>query len=141
MTVTGDIEDSFQGYAVYTDASLELGQFALGLTDNRNFALDLSIRVDDKAPPPEGSYAIGGSYGADTAHVQATFSKFEDGSFMNPTQYRAGGDAEGVLEITSSSDTEVVATFQFTGQDNAGKQIAITDGAFHARQVKGGINQ
>jgi hypothetical protein len=139
MTVTGDIDDSFQGYAVYTDASLELGQFALSLTNNRNFALDLSIRVDDKAPPPEGSYAIGGGYGPDT--VQATFSKFKEGSFINRTHYQAAGDAAGVLEITSSSDTEVVATFEFTGQNDAGKQIFITDGTFHARQVEGGIKQ
>lgn len=139
MTVTGDIEGMFEGYATYTDASLALGQFAVGLTDNRGFLLDLSTAADDNAPPGEGRYNIGSGYGSDT--VRVTFNQFREGSYMNPAQYSATGDAAGFLEITSSSETAVVATFEFTAENAAGDQITVTDGTFHARQVAGGVQQ
>lgn len=60
---------------------------------------------------------------------------------MNPAQYSPASDTAGFLEITSSSDTEVVATFEFTARDDAGKQITVTNGSFHAKQVKGGVQR
>lgn len=139
MTVSGDVEGTFQGYATYTDASLELGYFALGLTDNRSFSLDLTIAAPDNAPPPEGRYTISSGYGSDK--VQATFNQFQEGSFMNPAQYPAAGATAGVLEITESSPAAVVATFEFNAQDKAGNAITLTHGSFHAKQVAGGIQQ
>lgn len=139
MAVAGDVEGTFGGYATYTDASLELGQFAVAMTDNRSFALDLSIVAEDNAPPPAGRYTIGSGYGSDT--VRVTFNQFKGGSFMNRNQYSPTGDAAGFLEITSSTDTGVVANFEFTARDDAGKQIAVTNGTFEARQVAGRVQQ
>jgi len=138
VTVTGAIEGDFDGYATYTDASLELGNFSVSISDNRNFAIELSMQVDDNAPPPEGTYNIGTPLSADSFHV--SFSKFEDGSFMNRTNFSSQDADAGTLEITSSSDGTVEGSFTFEAKNEAdGTQVRVTSDTFRAVQVKGGM--
>ena len=137
MTVTGAIDGDFDGYATYTDASLEMGHFSVAITDNRNFAIELSRQVDDNAPPPEGTYTIGAPLSADS--FRASFSKIEDGSFMNRTKFTTQEADAGTLKITSSSDDTVEGSFTFKAENEAdGTQVRVTGGSFRAVQVKGG---
>ena len=135
-SVTGDVEGDFAGHATYTDASLEMNDFSMHLSDNQTFAISLTMRVEDNSPPPVGSYTIGRVAGPDEFY--ATYSAIGEGGMLDRTEYEPTGTGAGTLNITSSSDTEVTGKFEFSAE-HEDRSITVTDCEFQAIQVRGGM--
>lgn len=136
VQVTGDVEGSFSGHAVFTQATLDLGIFGVGLTDNSTYDVDLNIDVPDGTPPAPNVYSVGGIPSED--HFTAIFRDISAG-FAETVEYTAWDEQSGTVEITASSMDEVEGQFQFVAQrDLEGGPTVDVSGSFRAVRVAGG---
>ncbi len=139
LTVSGEVEGDFSGFATYTDASLENNSFSVALTDNSKFHIQLRIGIEGNSPPPVGTYDVGGSI-ISSEDFHAIYSDFEEGGMMDPDEYSTQDTPSGTVELTSSSDDAVSGTFEFyAGSLEDPDQITVTNGEFQAVQVESGM--
>ena len=133
VRVTGAFEESFAGYAIYTERALEAGHFSVSLSDMESFALDISVAGEYHEPPPEGTYPVGSAWRED--HITAHFEDMREGGLMDAIDYATGRDGSGSLTITSSSPAAVQGEFELSARRDAGDADSPAielSGTFHA---------
>ncbi len=142
LVVEGDVEGEFEGYATFTQASLDDGTFNLGLVDNDNYSLSLRIEVDDGSVPAPGTYDIGTDGGFSDDAFTAIYADLQDGGVTDATEYTAHQEGSGQVEITNSDQDSADGTFEFEAEENpfddAVEGTIQVEGEFEAVKVEGG---
>ncbi len=142
LTVEGDVEGEFEGYATFSEASLDDGTFGLALTDNSDYHLNLRIESADETVPEPGTYDIGTGGGFSEDAFTAIYGDLQDGGMGDPSEYTAQEGGAGEIEISDSGQDFAEGTFEFDAEedpfdDEADGQIQV-EGEFEAVRVEGG---
>ena len=139
VAASGAVDGDFEGYATFTQASLDNGSFSLGLTDNSAFGVDLSLMVDDGRVPEPGTYDVIGEFsGFSDEKFSVTFSDFEEGGMIDPDEY--GSSGEGSVELVETSQDAVSGHFEVELVEHRGDSEVVLEvkGEFDAAKVAGG---
>jgi hypothetical protein len=133
ITITGDVEDSFSGFAAFAEDGDGNGGFLIFIYQGE-FSVVPNGRIvavgHDTASPSEGSFSINddefyGTYASDLGSVSGTYISSDSGT----------------LTISSSSSDRLSGSFSFTGelvQNTSVQGTATVSGTFTADHLAPG---